>query len=94
MIETRTVTHAVHRTTLTTETSRKDGGKGFLLEVFDTIRANHQVGQLTVQFGVGGSISSVIFEERELIKQNQIEFPENGNGERKMLNLDYNCPKF
>jgi len=73
-LKTRTVTQAVSRTTLTLEgIAKKDGGRSLLLETFDFIHAEEQIGQLTVQFSLGGSISSVIFEERETIPQKDIE---------------------
>jgi hypothetical protein len=75
-ITARTTTQAVHRTTLTytAESNHiKDGGKRFIAEVLDMIRAERQVGTLTIQFGVGGGVSTVVFEEKETIAQKDIE---------------------
>jgi hypothetical protein len=43
------------------------------METFDFIHKEHQVGKLTAQFGTGGSISSLIFEETESIPQKAIQ---------------------
>lgn len=75
-LKTKTVTNAVHRTTITYEHpaySSKDGGKKWLLETFNLINTHHQVGVLTVAFGLGGSITSIIFEEKENIPQRNLE---------------------
>lgn len=88
-----TVTDAVHVTTIERDSknSARDGGKAFLLEVFDLIHSNHQVGELRVQFGIGGSISSVQFTERQRIPQKDIEFEDeskqmsNGSGDYQKL---------
>ena len=76
-LKTRTTTSAVHRTTITYEAppgAAKDGGRVWLAETFKLINSNHQVGSLTVNFGFGGSISSVTFSESEIIPQRDIEF--------------------
>lgn len=76
-LNTRTTTHAVDRTTITYTPEPgeriKDGGKIFINEVFDLIQKNQQVGTLTVQFGTGGSISGVAFEEKQLIPQRDVQ---------------------
>jgi hypothetical protein len=74
-IKTRTTTQAVHRTIVTAEGTKNSGGRDLLLETHDLIHSEKNVGQLTVQYGVGGCISSVVFEERETIAQKDIEFP-------------------
>lgn len=75
-IKTKTITNAVHRTTIEAKGEpKRDGGRALLLESFDLIHQEHQVGTLTVNFGPGGSITLLTFEERELIPQRSIEFP-------------------
>jgi len=78
--KTRTLTTVTHKTTLTSDGApKKDGGRSLLMDTFDLIHTERQVGELTVQFGPGGSISSVIFTEKEVIPQKSIEFAdENG----------------
>ena len=76
MLNTKTTTHAVHKTAITYEapaTAPKDGGKAWLNEAFTFIKNARQVGALTVHFGVGGTVSSMTFEEKELIPQRNIE---------------------
>lgn len=76
-LKTRTVTSAVHRTNITYEApagASKDGGRAWLAETFKLINSNRQVGSLTVNFGFGGSISSITFSESEIIPQKDIEF--------------------
>ena len=73
----RTVTDAVHRTTITWEgPSQKDGGRALLLEAFNFIHSERQVGELIMHFGPGGSINTLIFEERERIPQSEVEVAE------------------
>jgi hypothetical protein len=71
-----TRTQAVHKTTITAEDKKPDGGRALLIEAFDFIRSERQVGKLTAQFGIGGSISSLVFEESESIPQKDIEIAE------------------
>lgn len=76
-ISSRTTTQAIHKTALTYTAEpghQKDGGRKFLLEVFDLIRENKQVGALTVNFGVGGGVGTIVFEERHAIAQADISF--------------------
>jgi len=54
----------------------KDGGRRWIAETFNLINAHHQVGVLTIAFGLGGSITSIIFEEKEVIPQRDIEIEE------------------
>ncbi len=63
----------VHTHTVTADEKTKDGGRGVLVELFDLVRSEKQVGQLTANFGVGGSISDLKFVETEKIAQNEIE---------------------
>ena len=73
----KTVTHAVHTNTITFEApanASNDGGLRWLNEAFKAIHLNSQVGTLTVQFGLGGSICAMKFEEKEVIPQKNIEF--------------------
>ena len=62
-----------HVTTVTSDAKSKDGGRALLLELFDDLRADQRRGKLTAQFGPGGSISSLTFEETEYIRQSEIE---------------------
>jgi len=66
---TRTKSVLVDETTLTPEVKAADGGRAALLEVFALIRENKQVGELVVQFGQGGSVSSMKFKETTLVTQ-------------------------
>jgi hypothetical protein len=72
-MKTSTKSIVTHRTAVTSEDKRADGGRWLLLELFDDIRGDQRVGKLTAQFGVGGSISSLFFEETETIAQAEIE---------------------
>ncbi len=72
-MKTSTKSTVTHRTTVTADQKRDDGGRSLHIELFDDIRSDKRVGKLTAQFGVGGSISSLIFEETENIAQNEIE---------------------
>jgi hypothetical protein len=59
----KTTTEANHRHVFTPDSKPKDGGREFLLEVFDYIHEEKQPGKMTVQFGGGGSVASLIFDE-------------------------------
>jgi hypothetical protein len=73
----KTASCVVHKTTITADGApRKDGGRQLLLDAFDSINEEGQVGTLTAHFGVGGSISSLQFEERKSVPQSAIEFSE------------------
>jgi len=77
MLKIKTVTHAVHTNTITFDPPAgftNDGGQKWLNESFKAIHLNSQVGTLTVQFGLGGSICAMKFEEKEVIPQKNIEF--------------------
>lgn len=43
----------------------RDGGFALLKEAFDWIRANKTPGRLIVNFGTGGAVSDVEFEQKE-----------------------------
>ena len=75
-MKTSTKSTVTHKTSVTSETKTSDGGRSLLLELFDDIREDKRVGKLTAQFGVGGSISSLVFEETENIAQKEIEVEE------------------
>lgn len=45
----------------------RDGGKILLLEAFDFVRTNKTPGRLIVDFGPGGAISVLEFEQKERI---------------------------
>lgn len=72
-MKTRTRSVVTHRTEVTSDTKTGDGGRSLLVELFDDIREDRRVGKLTAQFAVGGSISSLTFEETEAIAQRDIE---------------------
>ena len=77
-MKTQTKSTVTHRTAVMPEGKANDGGRALLLELFDDIHGDRRVGRLTAQFGVGGSISSLIFEETENIAQREIEVEANG----------------
>jgi hypothetical protein len=72
-MKTQTKSSVTHRTTVSADTKTTDGGRALLIELFDDIRSDKRVGKLTAQFGVGGSLSSLLFEETENIAQKDIE---------------------
>ncbi|MFZ3343330.1 MAG: hypothetical protein WA213_20805 [Terriglobales bacterium] len=72
-MKTSTRSHVTHKTQITADQKPEDGGRKLLIEAFDFIRSEQQVGKLTAQFGPGGSISSLMFEETENIPQKAIE---------------------
>lgn len=72
-MKTSTRSHVTHRTSITADQKPEDGGRKLLMEAFTFIRSEKQVGKLTANFGPGGSISSLIFEETESIPQKDIE---------------------
>lgn len=72
-MKTQTKSTVTHRTHVTSDKKRDDGGRDLLIELFDDIRSDKRVGKMEVQFGVGGSISSLVFEESEVIPQKEIE---------------------
>lgn len=51
-----------------------DGGKSLLDEAFDFVRANKQAGRLVVDFGLGGSISRLVYEQKERVPSPAVEF--------------------
>ena len=71
-MKTATKSTVTHRTAVTSETKTTDGGRALLMELFDDLRTDKRVGKLTAQFGVGGSIASLVFEENETIRQSEI----------------------
>lgn len=71
-MRTSTRSTVTHKTTLSAEEKPTDGGRALLIEAFDFIRSEKQVGKLTAQFGPGGSISSLAFEETDTIPQKAI----------------------
>lgn len=72
-MKTSTKSFVTHKTAVTSEAKTSDGGRALLIELFDDVRSDKRVGRLTAQFGVGGSISSLAFEETEVIRQQEIE---------------------
>ncbi len=70
---TTTRSTVTHRTQVRSEQKAEDGGRSLLLELFDDVRGDKREGTLTAQFGPGGSIRLLTFEETELIRQNEIE---------------------
>jgi hypothetical protein len=75
-MQTQTKSVVTHKTSITADVKKDDGGRSLLMESFDFIRKEKQVGKLTAQFGVGGSISSLYFEESSTIAQKDIEVVE------------------
>ena len=73
---TKTTSSVTHKTSISAEVKKDDGGKSLLIEAFELIRKERQVGKLTAQFGVGGSISALCFEETSVIAQKDIEVVE------------------
>lgn len=71
-MKTATRSFVTHKTSVSSEVKREDGGRALLLELFNDIHGDKRVGKLTAQFGVGGSLSSLIFEETETIPQRDI----------------------
>ena len=64
-----TVKHVTH---LTADKKAEDGGRSLLIEAFDFIREEKQVGNLIAAFGPGGSIRGLRFEEEDTIPQKDI----------------------
>jgi hypothetical protein len=74
-ISTRTTSTVSSRTNLTSNAPRKDGGREWIGEAFDLIHTAKQIGQLTVNFGTGGSISSMHFDETSsVVHQEDLKF--------------------
>jgi hypothetical protein len=71
-MRTSTRSFVTHKTAISADAKPLDGGRALLLELFDDLRSDQRVGKLTAQFGVGGAISSLIFEETETIPQRDI----------------------
>jgi len=59
----KTTTEANHHHAFTPDSKPKDGGREFLVEAFDCVHENKQPGKMTVQFGGGGCIASIVFDE-------------------------------
>lgn len=72
-MRTSTRSHVTHKTTLTSDRKLLDGGRSLLMEAFDFIHSEKQIGNLTAHFGPGGSIRLLVFEESEVIPQKSIE---------------------
>ena len=72
-MKTSTRSLVMHRTAVSSEDKRTDGGRALLLELFDDVHGDKRVGKITAQLGVGGCISSLIFEETETLRQSEIE---------------------
>ena len=64
-----TVKHVTH---LMADGKAADGGRALLVESFDFIREEKQVGKLIAVFGPGGAIRGLTFEEEEVIPQRDI----------------------
>jgi hypothetical protein len=69
-----TTSRLEHKTTIKPDVKATDGGKAWLVEAFTFIRSQQQVGELTVQFGPGGSISSMSFKESTPVAQKELDF--------------------
>ena len=73
-MKTHTKSTVVHRTSLMPDAKATDGGRALLIEAFDFIRGERQVGTLVAAFGPGGAIRALSFEEEEGIAQKDISF--------------------
>ena len=60
----------------------RDGGKALLDEAFNFVRKNKQPGRLVVDFGIGGSISMLEFEQKERIPSPVAEFDSDDDEEK------------
>ncbi len=74
MMKTHTKSVVTHRTSLMPDAKATDGGRALLIEAFDFIRGERQVGTLVAAFGPGGAIRALSFEEEEGIAQKDISF--------------------
>ena len=72
-MNTKTRSEVTHRTFCTSEVKKNDGGRSLLLETFDFIHQEHQVGKLEAQFGTGGAISSLVFVETKNVIKDDLE---------------------
>jgi hypothetical protein len=52
----------------------RDGGKSLLDEAFEFIHKNQQPGRLVVDFGIGGSVSMLEFEQKGRVPSPPAEF--------------------
>lgn len=74
-LNTRTTSKLIHRTALIHVPevgARQDGGLAFLNEVVAFIRSERQIGRLTVDFGTGGGIGNIVFEETASVAQRDL----------------------
>lgn len=74
-IITRTTTKATHRTVLKYTHDRflrEDKGRSFLNEALDMVQAAGNPGRLIVDCGIGGGVSSIVFEETQTVPQRDI----------------------
>ena len=66
-VEWNTRSETVHHSRATLVGAKpRDGGFTLLKEAFDWIHTNRTPGRLVVNFGTGGSVSDLEFEQREL----------------------------
>lgn len=74
----RTTTRSTvkHVTQLISDRKRADGGRALLIEAFDFIREEKQVGNLIAAIGPGGAIRGLRFEEEDVILQRDISVAE------------------
>jgi hypothetical protein len=63
-----------HTTNIKPEAKPVDGGRQWITEAFDFIRREQQVGELTVQFGPGGTITDMKFRESVAVSQKELDF--------------------
>jgi hypothetical protein len=76
-ITTRTTSKATHSTKLTYIPEfgeRKDKGNKFAKDAVDLVQKNANPGRLVIEFGLGGGVSSVVFEETQGISQRDIQY--------------------
>lgn len=77
-ITTRTSSKATHRTALTYVPDFgeriADKGKNFVNQAYDLVRSAGNPGRIIVECGLGGGVSSIVFEETQTISQRDIDY--------------------
>ena len=66
-MQTKTTREVVSKTSFTTESKERDGGKLILDHVFAVIREFRSTGKLTVDFSQGSICAPPTFEERQKV---------------------------
>jgi hypothetical protein len=61
----------------------RDGGKSLIIEAVDWVRANRQPGRMIIDFGAGGSMAAMRYEQKEHVEPppviTMVDAPENTN---------------